>query len=127
MRLSLREYLGDLPPEVEQMYAQAIAPDARMAARIFLPTRPTLFGDRETARLTIVVPGLDEIRSVAVHTRLRGGGWISKPATLVQRRTYEAVLGPFAGMADYVQYYATAALADRSDPVATLPVSATVI
>jgi hypothetical protein len=125
MRLSMREYLGELPAEVEQMYAQAIAPDGKMAARIFLPTRPTLFTNQETVRLTIVVPGMEEIRSVAVHTRMRGGEWISKPAKLVQRRTYEAVLGPFAGMAEYVEYYATAALAGRADPIATLPVSAT--
>lgn len=125
MRLSMREYLGELPPEVEQMYAQAIAPDGQMAARIFLPTRPTLFGNQETARLTIVAPGVEEVRSVAVHTRLHGGAWISKPAKLVQRRTYEGVLGPFAGAAEYVEYYATATLAGRSHPIATQPVSAT--
>jgi len=125
MRLSMREYLGELPGEVEQMYAQAIAPDGKMAARIFLPTRPTLFGNQETVRLTIVVPGVEEIRSVAVNTRLRGGEWISKPAKLVERRTYEAVLGPFESAAEYVEYSAAAMLAGHADPIATLPVSAT--
>lgn len=125
MRLSMREYLGELPTDVEQAYAQAIAPVDTMTARIFLPTRPTLFGNQETVRLTIVVPGLEQIQSVAVHTRLRGGAWVSKPAKLVQRRTYEAVLGPFAGPTEYVEYYATAMLAGRPDPIATLPLSAT--
>ncbi|MGO9894487.1 MAG: hypothetical protein ACLPX8_09795 [Bryobacteraceae bacterium] len=125
MRLSMREYLGELPAEVEQMYAQAIAPDDRMAARIFLPTRPTLFASQETVRLTIVVPGLEDVRSVAVHTRLRGGGWISKPANPVLRRTYQAMLGAFEDRVEYVEYYATATLAGRSDPISTLPVSAT--
>ena len=125
MRLSMREYLGELPAEVENLHAQVIAPDNNMAARIFLPTRPTLFGNQETVRLTIIVPGLENVRSVAVHTRLRGGGWISKPANLVQRRTYQATLGAFADRPEYVEYYATATLAGRSDPIATLPVSAT--
>lgn len=125
MRLSMREYLGELPSEVEQTYVHATAPDDTMAARIFLPTRPTLFGNQETVRLTIVVPGLEEIRTVEVHTRLRGGVWVSKAPKLVQRRTYEAALGPFAGAAEYVGYYATAMLAGRSDPLTTLSVSAT--
>ncbi len=125
LRLSMREYLGELPADVEQMHAQAIAPDDKTAARIFLPTRPTLFNNQETLRLTIVVPGAEEIRSVAVHTRLCGSAWIAKPAKLVLRRTYQTVLGPFAGSAEYVDYYATATLAGRSDPIATLPVSAT--
>ena len=125
LRLSMREYLGELPAEVEQMYAKVIASDDTMAARIFLPTRPTLFGPHETARLTIVVPGVEEIRSVAINTRLRGAGWISKQTKLVQRRTYEAQLGPFDGAAEYVEYFATATLAGRTEPIATRQVMAT--
>ena len=127
LRLSMREYLGELPAEVEQMYAQSIAPDDKMAARVFLPTRPTLFIGDDTVRLTIVVPGIEAVRSVTVRTRQRAGEWMSKPAKLVERRTYQAMLGPFPGDAEYVDYYAAAALAGHEDAVATLPVSATLI
>jgi hypothetical protein len=127
LRLSMREYTGELPADVERAYAEAIAPDPRMAARIFLPTRPTLFRNRDAVRLTVVVPGLEEIRSVTVHTRPRSGAWNSKPARLVQRRTYETTLGPFTGAAEFVEYYATARLAARAEPVVTPTVSATLV
>ncbi|HVN03567.1 MAG TPA: hypothetical protein VMT86_04060 [Bryobacteraceae bacterium] len=127
LRLSMREYLGELPAEVEQMYTQSIAPDEKMAARVFLPTRPTLFTGEDTVRLTIVVPGMEGVRSVTVRTRPRGGEWSSKPAELVQRRTYQTTLGPFPGATEYVDYLAEAALVGRDQPIATQAVSATLL
>jgi hypothetical protein len=125
LRLSMREYVGELPAEVEQMYSQATAPDDKLTARIFLPTRPTLLGKAEVVRLMIVVPGREEIRSAALNTRLRGGSWQANPAKLAGRRTYEAVLGPFPTAVECVEYRASATVAGRVEPIATPSYSAT--
>ena len=45
---------------------------------------------------------------MTLRVRPRGGAWTSAPAKLVGRRTYEAVLGPFAQGPELADYYAAA-------------------
>ena len=57
LRLSMKDYLGELPPQVEELYNQVILPDPHAATRLFVPTRPTMLKPGESVRLTIIAPG----------------------------------------------------------------------
>ncbi len=109
LRLSIQEYLGELPPEVERMFDAAVRADTAAPARVFLPTRPTVLGKGEKVRVYIVAVGGAEPSSVVLLTRARSAKtWDATPATLAGRRTYTAVLGPFPPEAELVDYYVTA-------------------
>jgi hypothetical protein len=109
LRLSIQEYLGELPPEVERMFAEAVRADTAAPARVFLPTRPTMLGKGEKVRVNIVAIGGAEPSSVVLLTRPRNARtWDATPATLAGRRTYTATLGPFPPEAELVDYYVMA-------------------
>jgi hypothetical protein len=109
LRLSMKEFLGELPAETEQLFGQVMAPDTSSKARIFLPTRPTVLARGEKVRVLIVAPGGKRVAGVVFRTRLRGApAWTETPAKLLGRRTWEAVLGPFNESAEFVEYSAAA-------------------
>ncbi|MCX6638052.1 MAG: hypothetical protein NT090_23595 [Acidobacteria bacterium] len=110
LRLSIQEWLGELPPETEKLLEEVTGPDASAPVRLFVPTRPTLLGRGERVRILIVAPGGGTVRTVMLHTRLRGAGkWTATPAKLLGRRTYQAMLGPLDG-AELAEYYVSAAI-----------------
>ena len=108
LRLSLKEYLGELPPDTEALFRKVNLPDAAARTRLFMPTRPTLLAKGEHVRLTVVAPGSAPVREVTLHVRPRGGEWTAAPAKLVGRRTYQAILGPFAPGPELADYYVSA-------------------
>jgi hypothetical protein len=109
LRLSLQEYLGELPPETEDLFALLIRPDPSAPPRLFMPTRPGILGKGEKTRLTIVATGEAPVRSVALHTRAHGAAqWLVTPANLLGRRTYHVTLGPFDPAAPLIEYYVSA-------------------
>ncbi len=106
LRLSMKEYLGALPPETETLLAQVTQPD-EPRPRLFLPTRPSLLAAGEKVRLSAVVTV--EVPAVALHTRARGANqWSRTPARLAGRRTWEATLGPFPQCPELAEYYISA-------------------
>jgi hypothetical protein len=106
LRLSIREYLGETPPEIERVFAEATRGDAEAQGRVFMPTRPTILSRGESIRIKIVA--LDT-GNVALNYRLAGSrNWATTTAKLMGRKTYEAVLGPFTGDDGWVEYYASA-------------------
>ena len=42
LRASMKEFLGELPPETERLFAEVRQPDAKAKPRAFVPTRPTV-------------------------------------------------------------------------------------
>jgi hypothetical protein len=110
LSLSMQEYLGELPPEVERAFAETVRADATAPARVFQPTRPSMLGKGEKVRVNIVVIGSGSCRRGAAHTRARNAGrpGFATPAVLAGRRTYTATLGPFPPEAELVDYYVTA-------------------
>jgi hypothetical protein len=109
LRLSLQEFLGELPPETERMLAQVTAPDSSAPARVFLPTRPGMLGPGEKVRVLMVAAGQAPVRAVTLHTRPRGAAaFTAAPARLLGRRTYAAMLGPFEPGAELVEYHVRA-------------------
>ena len=109
LRLSLKEYLGELPPDTEVAVPKVNQPDAGARTRLFMPTRPTLLAKGERVRITVVAPGAAPVREVTLHVRPRGGEWTTAPAKLVGRRTYQTVLGPFTAGPELADYYVSAA------------------
>jgi hypothetical protein len=108
LRLSIQEWLGELPPETEKLLEEVTGPDASAPVRLFVPTRPTLLGKGERVRIMIVAPGGGTVGAMTLHTRVRGAGkWTATPASLLGRRTYQAMLGPMDG-AELAEYYVSA-------------------
>ncbi len=106
LRLSIKEYLGELPESVEMTFAQVIRPDNSAPARLFVPTRPSLLRAGEKTRLRIVAIGHNENDPVTLHTRVSGDPeWTNTRAAVLGRKTYEVTLGPFASGPSFAEYY----------------------
>jgi hypothetical protein len=113
LRLSLKEYLGVLPAEVDQLLRQVTQPDSLAQPRLIVPTRPTMLGPGETARVKVVVSGPRPPVRVTLHVRTDlHQDWTPSPAEHVARRTYLALLGPLPGGAKLAHYYVSASLKD---------------
>lgn len=114
LRLSLEEFLDPPPPEMATAFDQAMRPDTQAPARVIVPTRPTLLGRGEQVRITLLVTGGDPVHAVRVYVRPQGSkNWSAVPARLLGRRTYEALLGPFAPGAPLARYYCSAYTGSR--------------
>jgi hypothetical protein len=122
LRLSIKEFLNELPDEMNTAYSAAITQAAANRARVFIPTRPSLLKPGESLRIFIVVPGQKDILPIQLLTRRQGAqAWQSSSVTHVGRSVYAAKLGPFQANDDVIEYYATTA---REQGNLTSPVEA---
>jgi hypothetical protein len=111
LRLSMLEYLGELPAETERAFQDAMAADPQAPPRLFLPTRPGVLEENARFRVMIIAGGSAPVERVTLHTRLHGSwSWKEIPASLMGRRTYEATVGPFEKGQDLAAYYASASI-----------------
>ena len=125
LRLSIKEFTGELPPEAGKLFAEVTQPDSTAPHRLFAPTRPTMLARGETVRLSAVVPGNGRIADVTLHTRPhRTSRWAAAPAKLAGRRTFHATLGPFQPESEIVEYYFSAQLAGTDEPMVAPPAGA---
>ena len=109
LRLSIKEFVDELPPEMDHAYAAAIAPEAGARPRLFIPTRPSLMRPGESLRIFIVAPALEEGGAVKLHTRRQGAlPWQTFTAVHAGRDVYVSQLGPFDAVDGTIEYYATA-------------------
>ncbi len=119
LQLSIQEYLNDVPADIQNSLKQALQPDSRHQARIFVPTRPGILRNGECFRIMIVAPGSLPVENVSLHTRMqKEANWSHTPAKLVGRRTYEATIGPFDPAKTLAAYYVSALIggAEQVDP-----------
>jgi hypothetical protein len=122
LRLSMKEYLGELPAETEVLFGQVTRPDGDAPLRLIVPTRPTVLGPGESARLTAIVVGPQEPVRVALRTRLHGRMlWKSAPAKLAGGSTYVVILGPLGPSPGFAEYYLEAELREPKGVVLTSP------
>jgi hypothetical protein len=126
LRMSMKEFLGELPPETEKLLAEVQSPDPNTARRVFIPTRPTLLRAGERVRVFAVAPGRGEVLRVSLYVRAGGSGkWNPIPMTLVGRRTYSGELVNEESTASLLHYYAEAEFRlGGTRSVATAPVEA---
>src|SRR6185437_16217652 len=110
LRLSIKEFLNELPEEMKILYIAAKTPAGSNGARLFVPTRPSLLKAGESLRIFIVAPGHAEVPPIQLLRRPQGTHeWQSSPATHVGRSVYAATLGPFSARDEVIEYYATIA------------------
>ena len=89
LRASMKEFLGELPPETERLFEEVRQPDPKAKARAFVPTRPTVLRKGEHARVSAVVAGAGQVASVTLFTRAKDSDqWDRLPMSLAHRRTY---------------------------------------
>jgi hypothetical protein len=89
LRASMKEFLGELPPETERLFAEVRQPDVKAKPRAFVPTRPTVLRKGESARISAVVPGAGQVARVTLFTRAKDSDkWNPSPMSLARRRTY---------------------------------------
>jgi hypothetical protein len=120
LRLSIQEYLGELPIEMESLYKQVIQPDERAQTRLIVPTRPGVLKSNGHFRIMIVATGAEPVHEVTLHTRVKGTrDWVRTAATLMDRRTHQATVGPFAVDKGLAAYYVSASIGS-SEHVAPL-------
>jgi hypothetical protein len=111
MRASMKEFLGELPPEVERSFAEAREADGKAESRAFVPTRPTVLRKGERVRITVVVPGPAKVVRATLFTRAQDTqAWSPSPMKLVQRRTYTAELQWRDTTCPLLDYYVAAEL-----------------
>ena len=126
LRASMKEFLGELPPEVEKLYEEARQPDPNATSRVFIPTRPTFLRAGERVRIFAVAPGGNEIRGVTLFTRPAGAkAWTPATMKLVGRRTYAAEIEAQDVGKALFDYYVAADVPSGGNPtVVTAPLEA---
>ena len=126
LRASMKEFLGELPPEVERAFAESRRPDDKAATRAFVPTRPTVLRQGEHVRITVVVPGPAKVVRATLFTRAQETQvWSSAPMKLVQRRTYTAEVQWRESTSPLLDYYVAAEVeADGARKLVTSPLEA---
>ncbi len=109
LRLSIKEFLGELPASMDAAYSAAVSPDRANEPRLFVPTRPSLLHVGESVRIYIVLPGQASTREVRLYTRRFGDSqWNVTTADHAGRSVYAAQLGPFQAKDTAIEYYAAA-------------------
>jgi hypothetical protein len=114
---SMKEYLIDLPREVQNATEENLRPDSEAPSRVFIPTRPTVLGGGERVRIFAVLAGSVALASrrpgesgrqgsSSLFTRHSGSpAWNQAVMTLVGRRTYVAELAAPGQGSSFLDYY----------------------
>ena len=126
LRASMKEFLGELPREVEDLHAEVIKPDAKAAPRVFVPTQPTLLIEGDRVRVMAVAPGGVAVTRVRLFTRAAGApAWTQLAMELRGRRTYEAEIAAPSPAGALMDFYVEATFrGSASKHFATAPVEA---
>jgi hypothetical protein len=115
LRASLKEFLGELPPETERLGEEVRQAPRDAQPRLFIPTRPTLLRATQRVRILAVAPGGEEVTRVTLFTRPVGvENWTPDAMALVGRRTYGAELSLREAARPLLDYYAEAEVRTRS-------------
>ncbi|HXX22621.1 MAG TPA: hypothetical protein VEO19_05665 [Terriglobia bacterium] len=86
---SMKEFLGELPPETERLFAEVRLPDPKAIPRAFVPTRPTVLRQGDQVRISAVIAGGGQVGRVTLLTRAKDSDqWNPSPMRLIGRRTY---------------------------------------
>jgi len=109
LRASMKEFVGELPPEVERAFAESREADTKAATRAFVPTRPTVLRKRERVRINVVAPGASKVLRATLFTRGHDTeAWSPSPMKLIARRTYTAELQWLESKGTLLDYYVAA-------------------
>jgi hypothetical protein len=106
LRASMKEFLGELPPEVERTFSQVREADVKAVTRVFIPTRPTMLRQGARVQIGVLVPGPGKPGRATIFTRTpETQSWIPAPMKFVARRTYTAELEWRRSNGPFLDYY----------------------
>jgi hypothetical protein len=109
LRLSMKEYLGELPADVETLFQEVRRPDAQLGPRVIIPTRPSALGQGEKVRIFAVAPGGNSAPQVRLFLRRAAGEeWQSFSMEPVGRRTFMREIEGNKADVPILEYYASA-------------------
>lgn len=109
LRASMKEFLGEMPPETERVFEEVRKPDSRAEPRVFIPTRPSFLSAGDAVRVFAVAPGGCQVSRVTLLTRRAGSeDWEAHAMSLVGRRTFVAQLGSPQASHPLLDYYVEA-------------------
>ena len=112
LRASMKEFLRELPPEMEELFESVRKPDPGARLRVFIPTRSSLLLGSEAVRVFAVVPAGGEVARVTLFRRQPGAErWEADVMKLAGRRTFMTQLGAGTHPDRFLDYYVEAELA----------------
>ena len=109
LRLSMKEFTGESPEEVENLFQEVRKRDATASPRVFIPTRPSALAPGEKVRIFAVAPGGNSVPLLKLCLRRAiSEEWQSFPMEPAGRRTFMKEIE--AGQADspLLEYYVEA-------------------
>jgi hypothetical protein len=110
LRLSMKEFLGKLPAEVETLFQEARRRDDSSPPRVFIPTRPSALAPGEKVRIFAVAPGGNAVPRLKLFLRRADSeGWQSFPMELSGRRTFMKEIEASKPDSPLLEYYVEAA------------------
>lgn len=109
LRLSLKEFLGDLPPDVEKLFHEVRRTDRTARPRVFVPTRPSALAPGEKVRISAVAPGGKATPRLKLFLRrVASEEWQSFPMQLAGRRTFIKEIEASQADSPLLDYYVEA-------------------
>lgn len=126
LRASMKEFLGELPPETEKLFEAVRRPDANAPSHVFVPTRPTILEAGEQVRIRAVAPGGKTAPHVTLYTRPAGANiWRAGEMKLAGRRTFEGQIDTSSASGSLLDYYVQAGFTSGATKrLVTAPVGA---
>jgi hypothetical protein len=105
----MKEFLGDLPKEIETLFRQVRKRDASVHPRVFIPTRPSALASGEKVRIFAVAPGGESVPRVKLFLRRAAAEkWQSYPMQHVGRRTFLKEIEASKADLPLLEYYVEA-------------------
>ena len=126
LRHSMKEYLDELPEDVEALFQKVRSRDPNAQPHVFIPTRPSALGPGEKVRIFAVATGGEQTPRLKLYVRRVGSEeWRSFPMELIGRRTFmKEIEGNRADM-PLLEYYVGAEFpSPRGSRSLTAPVGA---
>jgi hypothetical protein len=109
LRLSMKEFLGKLPPDVEDLFQKVRGRDSAAHPRVFVPTRPSALAPDEKVRIFAVAPGGNSEPWLKLFLRHAASKeWQSFPMQLMGRRTFMKEIEAQKADSPLLEYYVEA-------------------
>jgi hypothetical protein len=116
LRSSMKEFLGQLPAETDELLEKIRQPEPNAKPRVLLPTRPTILHSGEHIPLVAIVLGPAKPAHVFLCFRHSptSGEWRRIEMELANRRTFRTALAAQATGSGYLDYYVEAIFSAQS-------------
>jgi len=109
LRLSMKEFLGELPPDVEDLFREVRRRDSAARPHVFIPTRPSALAPGEKVRIFAVAPGGNSAPRIKLFLRRAASKeWQSFSMELAGRRTFVKEIEASEADSPLLEYYVEA-------------------